>query len=69
MNTENDKTDNGKLPMLDAENTLHPDIEKLLRYAIRGWTSLNEKSEPDHEDLVKYWLNGDCKEWIKNNCQ
>ena len=46
---------------------LHPDIEKLLRYAVKQWSSLNEQSEPDHEDLVQYWLDGDCKEWIQSN--
>jgi hypothetical protein len=46
---------------------LHPDIEKLIRYTIKQWSSLNEKREPDHEDLVNHWLNGDLKEWIKSN--
>lgn len=46
---------------------LHPDIEKLLRYAVKQWSSLNEQREPDHEDLVQNWLDGDCKEWIQRN--
>ena len=50
-----------------VSGSLHPDIEKLLRYAVKQWSSLNEQSEPDHEDLVQYWLDGDCKEWIQSN--
>ena len=46
---------------------LHPNIEKLLRYTIKQWSSLNEQREPDHEDLINHWLNGDLKEWIKSN--
>ena len=67
MNTENVKSENSKLPILDDSGMLHPDIEKLLRYAVKQWSSLNEQSEPDHEDLVQYWLDGDCKEWIQSN--
>lgn len=55
MNTKNMNTENLKLPM---------DIEKLLRYTIKQWSSLNEQREPDHEELIKNWLDGDCKEWI-----
>lgn len=46
---------------------LHPNIEKLLRYTIKQWSSLKEQREPDHEDLINHWLNGDLKEWIKSN--
>jgi hypothetical protein len=46
---------------------LHPDIEKLIRYTIRQWSSLNEQLEPDHEDLINHWLNCDLKEWIESN--
>ena len=46
---------------------LHPDIEKLLRYTIKQWSSLNEQREQDHENLVNHWLNGDLKEWIESN--
>lgn len=67
MNTKNVKSENSKLPILDVSGMLHPDIEKLLRYAIKQWSSLNEQEEPDHEDLVQYWLDGDCKEWIQSN--
>ena len=67
MNTENVKSENSKLPILDVSGKLHPDIEKLLRYAVKQWSSLNEQSEPDQEDLVQYWLDGDCKEWIQSN--
>lgn len=65
MNTENIKSESNKLPILDVSGMLHPDIEKLLRYTIKQWTSLNEQREPDHEDLVNHWLNGDLKEWIE----
>lgn len=68
MNTENVKSENSKLPILDVSGMLHPDIEKLLRYAVKQWSSLNEQREPDHEDLVQNWLDGDCKEWIQRNC-
>ena len=67
MNTENVKSENSKLPILDVRGMLHPDIEKLLRYAVKQWSSLNEQREPDHEDLVQNWLDGDCKEWIQRN--
>lgn len=67
MNTENVKSENSKLPMLDVSGMLHPDIEKLLRYAVKQWSSLNEQREPDHEDLVQNWLDRDCKEWIQRN--
>ena len=67
MNTENVKSENSKLPILDVSGMLHPDIEKLLRYAVKQWSSLNEQREPDHEYLVQHWLDGDCKEWIKSN--
>jgi cobalamin biosynthesis protein CobD/CbiB len=67
MNTENVKSENSKLPILDVSGMLHPDIEKLLRYAVKQWSSLNEQREPDHEDLVQNWLDGDCKEWIQRN--
>ncbi len=67
MNTENVKSENSKLPILNVSGMLHPDIEKLLRYAIKQWSSLNEQREPDHEDLVQNWLDGDCKEWIQRN--
>ena len=69
MNTENVKSENSKLPILDVSGMLHPDIEKLLRYAVKQWSSLNEQREPDHEDLVQHWLDGDCKEWIQSNCR
>ena len=46
---------------------LHPNIEKLLRYTVAQWSSINEQREPDHEDLVQHWLDGDCNDWIKNN--
>ncbi|NLZ83655.1 MAG: hypothetical protein GX915_08325 [Clostridiales bacterium] len=69
MNTENVKSENSKLPILDINGMLHPDIEKLLRYTIKQWSSLNEQREPDHEDLVQNWLDGDCKEWIQRNYQ
>lgn len=52
---------------LHDNNILHPNIEKLVRYTIKQWSSLNEQREPDHEYLVNNWLNGDCKEWLKNN--
>lgn len=52
-------------PLVSGE--LHPDIEKLLRYTIKQWSNLNEQREPDHEDLINNWLNGDLKEWIKSN--
>ena len=55
------------LSITDVRGMLHSDIEKLLRYAIKQWSSLNEQGEPDHEDLVQYWLDGDCKEWIQSN--
>ena len=49
------------------EDMLHPDVEKLLRYTIKQWSSLNEQREPDHNDLVQNWLDGDCKDWIQRN--
>lgn len=58
---------NQALSIADVNGMLHPDIEKLLRYAIKQWSSLNEQGEPDHEDLVQYWLDSDCKEWIQSN--
>lgn len=67
MNTENVKSEDSKLPILDVSGMLHPDIEKLLRYAVKQWSSLNEQREPDHEDLVQHWLDGDCKGWIQSN--
>ena len=67
MNTKNVKSENSKLPILDVSGMLHPDIEKLIRYTIKQWSSLNEQREPDHEDLVNHWLNGDLKEWIESN--
>jgi hypothetical protein len=47
-----------------VSGSLHPDIEKLIRYTIKQWTSLNEQREPDHEVLVNHWLNSDLKEWF-----
>lgn len=67
MSTENVNSENSKLPILDVSGMLHPDIEKLLRYAVKQWSSLNEQREPDHEDLVQHWLDGDLKEWIESN--
>ena len=67
MNTKNVKSENSKLPILDDNGMLHPEIESLLRFTIWQWSSFDEQSEPDHEDLVQYWLDGDCKEWIQSN--
>lgn len=67
MNTKNVKSENSKLSILEDSGMLHPDIVKLLRYTINQWSSLNELAEPDHENLVQYWLDGDCKEWIQSN--
>ncbi len=54
-------------PQANVSGILHPDIEKLLRYTVKQWSSINEQREPDHEDLVQNWLDGDCKEWIKHS--
>lgn len=43
--------------------------KKLLRYAVRQWSTFNELAEPDHDQLFERWLDGDCKEWIKNNME
>ena len=61
------KTNNKEVAIHDVSGMLHSDIEKLLRYTIKQWSSLNEQREPDHEDLVNHWLNGDLKEWIDSN--
>jgi hypothetical protein len=52
-----------------ADNKLRPDIEKLIRYTIKEWSSLKELENPTHEEVVQRWLNSDCKEWIQNNCK
>ena len=67
MNTENVKSENSKLPILDDNGMLHPEIESLLRFTIRQWSSLNEQNEPDHQQLVQHWLDGDLKDWVNGN--
>ena len=67
MNTENVKSENSKLPILDDSGMLHPEIESLLRFTIRQWSSLNEQNEPDHQQLVQHWLDGDLKDWVNGN--
>ena len=67
MNTENVKSENSKLPILDDSGMLHPEIESLLRFTIWQWSSFDEQNEPDHQQLVQHWLDGDCKEWIQSN--
>ena len=67
MNTENVKSENSKLPIFDDIGMLHPEIESLLRFTIRQWSSLNEQNEPDHQQLVQHWLDGDLKDWVNGN--
>ena len=67
MNTENVKSENSKLPIFDDSGMLHPEIESLLRFTIRQWSSLNEQNEPDHQQLVQHWLDGDLKDWVNGN--
>ena len=42
-------------------------IEKLLRFTISRWSSLNEKNEPDHQSLIQNWLEDECSDFMKEN--
>ena len=46
---------------------LHPEIESLLRFTIWQWSSFDEQNEPDHQQLVQHWLDGDLKDWVNGN--
>tara|TARA_R110001606_G_scaffold391495_1_gene559643 strand:+ start:389 stop:598 length:210 start_codon:yes stop_codon:yes gene_type:complete len=69
MSTEKMPLENENEPscLTAVSGMLHPDVEKLLRYTIKQWSSLNEQRELDHNDLVQNWLDGDCKDWIQRN--
>lgn len=63
----------GKTKMLKNrygnDDKLHPNVEKIIRYTIKEWSSLKELENPTHEEMVQQWLNVDFKEWIQNNCE
>ncbi len=67
MMEEKRKMSNKVLQQPIVSDMLHPDIEKLIRFTIKQWSSLDEQREPDHEELVNHWLNSTLKEWIKKN--
>jgi len=50
--------------LLTVDGKLKPEVEKIIRFTIQQWTSLDEQRESDHEQLILDWINYELKDKI-----